>query len=41
MYTKGETKGLAKKFIDYLTSDQNKDNIEKLGFISSSEMKVK
>ena len=41
MYTKGETKGLAKKFIDYLTSDKNKDNIEKLGFISSSEMKVK
>lgn len=41
MYTKGETTGLAKKFIDYLTSDKNKDNIEKLGFISSSEMKVK
>lgn len=41
MYTKGETKGLAKKFIDYISSESNKSNVEKLGFISASEMKVK
>jgi len=41
MYTKGEAKDLAKNFIDYVTSSDNKDSVESLGFISGSEMKVK
>ena len=41
MYTKGEATPEAKKFIDYIMSDDNKENVEKLGFISGSDMKVK
>lgn len=41
MYTKGEAKDASKSFIDFLTSSDNKDSIESLGFISGSEMKVK
>jgi len=41
MYTKGEAKGVAKAFIDYMMSDDNKVLIEKLGYIPSSDMKVK
>ena len=41
MYTKGEAKDLSKTFIDYMTSDENKPLIEKLGYIPSSDMKVK
>ncbi|MCE5220399.1 MAG: phosphate ABC transporter substrate-binding protein [Clostridium sp.] len=41
MYTKGEATGLAKSFIDFVTSSDNKENMESLGFISGAEMKVK
>ena len=41
MYTKGEATGLSKKFIDYITSADDTNNIEKLGFVSASDMKVK
>lgn len=41
MYTKGEAKDLSKAFIDYITSEDNKKNVENLGFFSGSEMKVK
>lgn len=41
MYTKGEAKDLSKVFIDYMSSDENKPLIEKLGYIPSSDMKVK
>lgn len=41
MYTKGEAKGLSKQFIDYISSDEVKDIVEKLGFVSVSDMKVK
>lgn len=41
MYTKGEAKGLAKAFIEYMTSDDNKAVIEKLGYIPMGDMKVK
>jgi len=41
MYTKGEATGLTKTFIDFVTSSDNKESIESLGFISGSEMKVK
>ena len=41
MYTKGEAKDATKSFIDFVTSSDNKDSIESLGFISGSEMKVK
>lgn len=41
MYTKGEATGLAKSFIEFVTSADNKSSIEDLGFISGSEMKVK
>jgi len=41
MYTKGEAKGVAKAFIDYMMSDDNKVLVEKLGYIPSSDMKVK
>jgi phosphate transport system substrate-binding protein len=41
MYTKGEAKGLAKTFINYVMGDENKALVEKLGYIPSSEMKVK
>ena len=39
MYTKGEAKGLAKAFIEYLTSADNKALITKLGYIPSSDFK--
>lgn len=41
MYTKGEAKDAVKTFIDFVTSDDNKESIESLGFISGAEMKVK
>jgi len=41
MYTKGEAKGVAKAFIDYMISDENKVLIEKLGYIPASDMVVK
>ncbi|MBV7271918.1 phosphate ABC transporter substrate-binding protein [Clostridiaceae bacterium UIB06] len=41
MYTKGEAKDLAKAFIDYMGSEENKALVEKLGYIPSSDMKVK
>lgn len=41
MYTKGEPTGVSKAFIEYITSDDNKELIEKLGYIASSDMKVK
>lgn len=40
MYTKGEATGVAKNFIEYIQSEENKSVVEKLGFISSSDMKV-
>lgn len=40
MYTKGETKGLSKEFIEFIMSDKNKNNVEELGFISGSEMEA-
>ena len=39
MYTNGDTTGLAKEFIDFVMSDENKAAVEELGFISGSEMK--
>ncbi|MDF2503194.1 MULTISPECIES: phosphate ABC transporter substrate-binding protein [Clostridium] len=41
MYTKGEPKGISKAFIDYIVSSDNKALIEKLGYIATSDMKVK
>ena len=41
MYTKGEATGIAKSFIEFVTSKDNSSNIESLGFISGTEMKVK
>lgn len=41
MYTKGEATGVAKAFIDYISSSDNKDSVEKLGYISSADMKTK
>lgn len=41
MYTKGEPSAEAKEFIDFIGSDENKKNVEDLGFISSADMKVK
>lgn len=40
MYTKGEPTEEAKKFIDYIMSEDNKKVVEDTGFISGSEMKV-
>lgn len=39
MYTKGEATGLTKAFIDYMMSDENKAVIEKLGYISATDIK--
>lgn len=39
MYTKGEANGLAKEFIDFVGSDDNKESIENLGLIQGSEIK--
>ena len=41
MYTKGEPNEQTKDFIDYIQSKDNKETVESLGFISSSDMKVK
>lgn len=41
MYTKGEDNELAKAFIEFIMSSDNKENVEKLGFISGAEMQVK
>lgn len=41
MYTKGEAKDLTKSFIEFVTSADNKESVEALGFISGAEMKVK
>jgi len=40
MYTKGEATGVAKAFIDYMTSDEFKATISQLGYIPITEMKV-
>ncbi|WP_315674286.1 phosphate ABC transporter substrate-binding protein [Clostridium sp. 19966] len=41
MYTKGEAKDLAKAFIDFFKTDDAKNAMEKLGYIPSTDMKVK
>jgi len=41
MYTKGEATGLSKKFIEFVSSSDNTNAVEELGFISASEMQVK
>ena len=41
MYTKGEPTGVSKSFIEFITSSDNIEGVESLGFISGSEMKVK
>ena len=41
MFTKGEAKDLSKTFIDFITSSDNKETVEKLGFFSGGDMKVK
>lgn len=41
MYTKGEAKDITKAFIDYMMSADNAATIKKLGYIPSSDMKVK
>ena len=41
MYTKGEPDEASKAFIDFVSSSDNKDSLENLGFISGTEMKVK
>lgn len=40
MYTKGEAKGVAKAFIDYITSSEMKATIKKMGYIPISDMKT-
>ena len=40
MYTKGEPSGLTKSFIDYMSSDEVKPLIDKLGYIPTNDMKV-
>lgn len=39
MYTKGEAQGLVKEFLDYMTSDDNKAVVEKLGYIPMGNLK--
>ncbi|MGN0144954.1 MAG: phosphate ABC transporter substrate-binding protein [Clostridium sp.] len=41
MYTKGEPDEASKAFIEFISSNDNKDSLENLGFISGTEMKVK
>lgn len=41
MYTKGEATGLAKEFIDYVTSEQNAKYVEQLGYIPIQNLKDK
>lgn len=40
MYTKGEPKALAKAYIDYMSNDEVKPILDKLGYISVKDMKV-
>lgn len=40
MYTKGEAKGAAKGFIDFMTGDEAKALISEMGYIPMSDMKV-
>jgi phosphate transport system substrate-binding protein len=40
MYTKGETKDIAKVFLEYMVSEEVKPIITKLGYIPISDMKV-
>lgn len=40
MYTKGEPKELVKAYIDYMSNDEVKPILDKLGYISVKEMKV-
>lgn len=40
MYTKGEATGVAKAFIDFMTSDDFKATITELGYIPNSDMKT-
>ena len=40
MYTKGEADEASKAFIEYVSSSDNKESLENLGFISGNEMKV-
>lgn len=39
MYTKGEATGLSKRFIDFIDSKENAENINNLGLIRGSEIK--
>ncbi|QAT40123.1 phosphate ABC transporter substrate-binding protein [Clostridium sp. JN-9] len=41
MYTKGEASGLAKTFIDYMTSADNKALVERLGYIPVTDINTK
>ena len=41
MYTRGEPTGLAKEFVEFVSSVDNNSSVESLGFISAAEMKVK
>lgn len=40
MYTKGEADEASKAFIEFVSSSDNKESVESLGFISGNEMKV-
>ena len=40
MYTKGEPDEVTKTFIEFVSSSENQDSLENLGFISGSEMNV-
>lgn len=40
MYTKGEPDEISKEFIEYVSSSDNAESLENLGFISGKEMKV-
>lgn len=39
MYTKGEAKDLSKAFIEFVSSEDNKDLFDKLGFVQGSKIK--
>ncbi|MBE6070920.1 MAG: phosphate ABC transporter substrate-binding protein [Clostridium butyricum] len=41
MYTKGEATSPAKEFIEFISSNENSESLENLGFISGEEIKVK
>ena len=41
MYTKGEATSPAKEFIEFVSSQENSESLDNLGFIAGSEMKVK